>query len=32
MSVGQNGTDERFLRREITPNNALQPACEDARG
>ena len=24
--------NERFLRREITPNIALQPTCEDARG
>jgi hypothetical protein len=32
MSVSRNGTHERFLRPEITPDNALQPTCEDARG
>ena len=32
IRVSRNRTHERFLRREITPNNALQPPCEDARG
>jgi len=31
MSVSRNTTQERFLR-QITPNNALHPTCEDARG
>ena len=30
MSVSRNGTHARFLRREIPPNNALQPTCEAA--
>jgi hypothetical protein len=31
MSVSENGTHECFLRREITPNNALQSMCEGYR-
>jgi hypothetical protein len=30
MSASRHGTYERFLPREITRNNALQPTCEDA--